>query len=127
MSTASPICFLMAAMTAVVVASNFLVQFPFSHFGLGEVLTWGAFTYPFAFLVTDLSNRRYGPGTARRVVIAGFTAAVVLSIWLATPRIAIASGSAFLLAQMLDVSIFDWLRRQAWWRAPLISTIIGSI
>ena len=117
----------MAAMVAVVSASNFLVQYPFEHFGLGEILTWGAFTYPFGFLVTDLGNRRYGPQKARKVVVVGFVFAVILSVWLSTPRIAIASGSAFLMAQMLDITVFDWLRRQAWWRAPLISTIIGSI
>ena len=116
-----------AAMAIVVAASNFLVQHPFDHFGLGEVLTWGAFTYPVAFLVTDLTNRRFGPGAARRVVYAGFAIAVVLSVWLATPRIAIASGSAFLVAQLLDVTIFDRLRAQAWWRAPFISTVIGSV
>jgi uncharacterized PurR-regulated membrane protein YhhQ (DUF165 family) len=114
------------AMAAVVAASNVLVQHPFAHFGLGEVLTWGAFTYPVAFLVTDLSNRRFGPAAARTVVVAGFAVAVVLSIWLATPRIAIASGSAFLAAQLLDVAVFDRLRAQAWWRAPLISTVAGS-
>jgi uncharacterized PurR-regulated membrane protein YhhQ (DUF165 family) len=114
-------------MAAIVAASNFLVQYPFAHFGLGNILTWGAFTYPVAFLVTDLTNRRYGTIAARKVVIAGFVIAVILSVWLATPRIAIASGTAFLAAQMLDVTIFDWLRRQAWWRAPLISTLIGSV
>ncbi|TKT75272.1 queuosine precursor transporter [Aquamicrobium sp. LC103] len=116
-----------AAMAVVVTASNFLVQFPFAHFGLQDVLTWGAFTYPVAFLVTDLTNRRYGPTAARKVVFVGFVIAIALSVWLATPRIAIASGSAFLVAQLLDVSIFDKLRRQVWWRAPLISSIIGSI
>jgi uncharacterized PurR-regulated membrane protein YhhQ (DUF165 family) len=116
-----------AAMAAVVVASNFLVQFPFGHFGLQDLLTWGAFTYPLAFLVNDLTNRRYGPAAARKVVYVGFAIAVVLSVWLATPRIAIASGSAFLVAQLLDVSVFDRLRERAWWQAPLISSIIGSI
>ena len=116
-----------AAMAAVVVASNFLVQFPFGHFGLQDILTWGAFTYPLAFLVNDLTNRRYGPAAARKVVYAGFALAVVLSIWLATPRIAIASGSAFLVAQMLDVFVFDRLRERVWWQAPLISSILGSI
>ncbi len=113
-------------MASVVIVSNVLVQYPFAHFGLQDLLTWGAFTYPLAFLVNDLTNRRYGPGAARKVVYAGFVLAVLLSAWLASPRIAVASGSAFLLAQMLDVSIFDWLRRQAWWRAPLISTLVGS-
>jgi queuosine precursor transporter len=116
-----------APMAAVVAASNFLVQFPFDHYGLGEVLTWGAFTYPVAFLVTDLSNRRFGAEAARRVVYAGFVIAVILSVWLASPRIAIASGVAFLSAQLLDVAVFDRLRRQAWWRAPLISTLAGSV
>ena len=115
-----------AAMAAVVAASNYLVQFPFAHFGLQDVLTWGAFTYPAAFLVTDLTNRNYGPAAARKVVYAGFAIAVVLSAWLATPRIAIASGSAFLAAQLLDIVIFDRLRRRAWWQAPFISTIVGS-
>lgn len=116
-----------ASMAAVVVASNFLVQFPFAHFGLQDLLTWGAFTYPLAFLVNDLTNRRYGPAAARKVVYVGFAIAVVLSIWLATPRIAIASGSAFLVAQLLDVSVFDRLRERAWWQAPLISSVIGAI
>ncbi len=116
-----------AAMAAVVAASNFLVQYPFGHFGLGEILTWGAFTYPVAFLVNDLTNRRFGARAARKVVLAGFVIAVVLSIWLATPRIAIASGTAFLAAQFLDVSIFDRLRGKAWWQAPFLSTLIGSV
>ena len=116
-----------AAMAFVVVASNFLVQFPFAHFGLQDILTWGAFTYPLAFLVNDLTNRRFGPAAARRVVYAGFALAVVLSVWLATPRIAIASGSAFLVAQLLDVHVFDRLRRRVWWMAPLAGSILGSI
>lgn len=119
-----------AAMVATVAASNFLVQFPVAAtlFGvdLGAILTWGAFTYPVAFLVTDLANRHFGPARARLVVIAGFAIAVLLSVLLATPRIAIASGTAFLTAQFLDISIFDWLRRSAWWRAPLISSLISS-
>ncbi len=116
-----------AVMTVVVATSNYLVQFQFSHFGLGELLTWGAFTYPVAFLINDLANRRLGPAAARKVVFVGFTLAVALSIWLATPRIAIASGTAFLVAQLLDTSIFDRLRQKAWWRAPLLSSVIGSI
>lgn len=115
-----------AAMAAVVAISNFAVQYPFAHFGLGEVLTWGAFTYPVAFLINDLANRRFGSAAARRAVYSGFVLAVVLSIYLATPRIAIASGSAFLLAQLLDTTIFDALRRRQWWQAPLLSTLIGS-
>ncbi|MGF1552349.1 MAG: queuosine precursor transporter [Paracoccaceae bacterium] len=110
-----------AAMAAVVAVSNVLVQFP-----LGDLLTWGAFTYPFAFLVTDLANRTMGPGAARRVVLVGFAVGVVLSVWLAGPRIAIASGTAFLAAQFLDVAVFDRLRRGAWWRAPAVSSVVGS-
>ncbi len=126
LSTASVAPFV-AMMVIVVAASNYLVQFQFNHFGLGELLTWGAFTYPVAFLINDLANRRLGPAAARRVVFAGFALAVMLSIWLATPRIAIASGTAFLVAQLLDTSIFDWLRREQWWRAPLLSSVVGSI
>ena len=114
-------------MVLVVAASNYLVQFPFAHFGLQDLLTWGAFTYPVAFLVNDLANRQLGPTAARRVVFVGFFLAVILSVWLATPRIAIASGSAFLVAQLLDTTIFHWLRREAWWHAPLISSVVGSI
>ena len=114
------------AMAFVVVASNVLVQYPFAHFGLGELLTWGAFTYPLAFLVNDLANRSFGTRAARLVVFAGFVIAVVLSIWLATPRIAIASGSAFLVAQLIDTGVFDRLRNKIWWMPPLISTFIGS-
>lgn len=120
-----------AAMVAVVAASNYLVQFPvqatFGGINLADLLTWGAFTYPVAFLVNDLTNRTLGPQRARMVVLFGFVVAVVISIFLATPRIAIASGAAFLLAQLLDVSIFDRLRRGAWWQAPLVSTFLGSV
>jgi uncharacterized PurR-regulated membrane protein YhhQ (DUF165 family) len=120
----------MAVMAAVVVASNYLVQFPVAYsigaLNLADLLTWGAFTYPVAFLVTDLANRRFGPQAARLVVFCGFIIAVALSVWLASPRIAIASGTAFLMAQLLDVSIFDRLRDRTWWLPPLVSTIIGS-
>ncbi|MCG7393647.1 queuosine precursor transporter [Microvirga sp. ACRRW] len=116
----------LAAMTIVVLSSNILVQYPFQHLGLGDYLTWGAFTYPFAFLVTDLSNRRFGPKGARRVVYAGFVLAVALSIYLATPRIAIASGAAFLVAQLLDIHIFTRLRGHAWWMPPFVSSVISS-
>lgn len=114
------------AMAAIVVASNILVQFP-----IGDWLTWGAFTYPFAFLVTDVMNRIYGASAARRVVLAGFVAGVVCSLIAAgmdktTLRIAIGSGLAFLMAQLLDVSIFDALRKARWWVAPLASTVVGS-
>lgn len=119
------------AMAAIVVASNILVQFLF-----GQWLTWGAFTYPFAFLVTDIMNRVYGVAAARRVVFVGFVVGVICSAIgtqiqgdfgpLVTLRIAIGSGLAFLTAQLLDVAIFDRLREGRWWRAPLASTLIGS-
>ena len=119
-----------AAMVAVVAASNFLVQYPVAAqlgpINLADFLTWGAFSYPVAFLVTDLSNRHFGPNGARLVVVWGFAVAVVLSVWLATPRIAIASGTAFLVAQFLDISIFDRLRRGKWWHAPLFSSLVSS-
>ena len=117
-------------MCAVVALSNYLVQFPVNHMIgniiLSDILTWAAFTYPVAFLITDLANRTFGPAGARKIVLAGFFLAVIASIYLATPRIAIASGSAFLLAQMLDVSVFDKLRHGKWWRAPLVSSLLGS-
>ncbi|MDP3960493.1 MAG: queuosine precursor transporter [Pseudorhodobacter sp.] len=119
------------AMAAIVVASNILVQFLF-----GQWLTWGAFTYPFAFLVTDLTNRLYGAAAARRVVLAGFVVGVICSLIgtqivgsfgpLVSLRVAIGSGAAFLAAQMLDITVFNRLRTAAWWRAPLISTLVGS-
>lgn len=120
----------MAVMAAIVVASNYLVQFPVAlsvgGLDLADLLTWGAFTYPVAFLVTDLANRRFGPKSARLVVFFGFLIAVALSVWLATPRIAVASGAAFLTAQLLDVSVFDRLRNRVWWLPPLVSTVAGS-
>ena len=119
------------AMAAIVVASNILVQFLF-----GQWLTWGAFTYPLAFLVTDVMNRVYGASEARKVVFAGFVTGVACSMIgtqimgefgpLVTWRIAIGSGLAFLTAQLLDVAIFDRLREGTWWRAPLVSTLVGS-
>ena len=119
------------AMAAIVVASNILVQFLF-----GQWLTWGAFTYPLAFLVTDVMNRVYGVAAARRVVLTGFIVGVICSLIgtqimgefgpLVTLRIAVGSGIAFLTAQLLDVAIFDRLRAGAWWRAPLASTLVGS-
>ena len=130
MQDTSKYMILTAAMCAVVALSNYLVQFPvegtIAGINLADILTWAAFTYPIAFLVTDLSNRIFGPQGARKIVFAGFVLAVVMSIYLATPRIAIASGSAFLLAQSLDVSIFNKLRNGKWWRAPLISSLLGS-
>jgi uncharacterized PurR-regulated membrane protein YhhQ (DUF165 family) len=116
----------LAAMTLVVLASNILVQYPFGYLDLGNYLTWGAFTYPFSFLITDLSNRRFGSAGARRVVYAGFVLAVLLSVALATPRIAIASGAAFLVAQLLDIRIFAKLRDRAWWLPPFVSSVISS-
>ncbi len=120
-----------AAMAAVVVTSNILVQFLF-----GQWLTWGAFTYPVAFLVTDVMNRLYGAAAARKVVFAGFLVGVACSLIgtqimgefgpLVTLRIALGSGIAFLSAQLLDVAIFDRLRAGGWWRAPVVSSIIGS-
>ncbi|MGD1879306.1 MAG: queuosine precursor transporter [Kiloniellaceae bacterium] len=117
-----------AAMAAVVVLSNYAVQFPvfIEGYRTEDWLTWGAFTYPIAFLVTDLTNRTLGPKAARLVIAAGFVLAVVLSLFV-DPRIAIASGSAFLTAQLLDVSIFNRLRRARWWKAPLVSSTLSSI
>lgn len=115
-----------AAMAVVVAVSNVAVQYPVTAFGLQDHLTWGAVTYPVAFLVTDLTNRRFGPAGARRAIYVGFACAVLLSMLLATPRIAIASGTAFLCGQLLDVFVFDRLRRLAWWRAPLASSLLGS-
>jgi len=120
-----------ALMTLVVVASNFLVQFPLhaelAGINLADILTWGAFTYPVAFLITDLTNRQFGPRAARKVVFAGFVVGVTLSFYTSVPRIAIASGSAYLAGQLLDISVFNRLRRQAWWRAPLVGSLIGSM
>lgn len=117
-------------MAAVVVLSNILVQYPFAvvigRLNLADLLTWGAFSYPLAFLVTDAANRLFGPRASRRVVYAGFALAVILSVWLATPRIAVASGSAFLVAQLVDVGIFDRLRDRVWWMAPSVSSFVGS-
>lgn len=119
------------AMATIVLASNILVQFLF-----GQWLTWGAFTYPLAFLVTDVMNRVYGPAAARKVVLAGFVFGVAASFIgtqivgeygpLVTLRIAMGSGLAFLTAQLLDVAIFTRLRDGNWWRAPLVSTLVGS-
>jgi uncharacterized integral membrane protein (TIGR00697 family) len=119
------------AMAAIVVASNILVQYP-----LGTFLTWGAITYPFAFLVTDLVNRLEGPAAARRVVLAGFVTGIVCSFIgtqiigefgpLVTIRIALGSGLAFLSAQLLDISVFNRLRQGSWWKAPLVSTLFSS-
>lgn len=120
-----------AAMAAIIAGSNYLVQFPvhatLGAINLADLLTYAAFTFPVAFLVTDLTNKLFGPAAARKVVVAGFVIAVIVSIIVASPRIAIASGSAFLISQLLDVSIFDRLRTGTWWRAPLISSMLGAV
>jgi hypothetical protein len=117
-----PLTFILVlAMIAIVASANFLVQFP-----VNDWLTWGALTYPVSYFITDLANRLRGPAEARRVVWAGFALAVAVSVFLATPRIALASGVAFLVSQMLDIVVFDRLRRRAWWQPPLFSSAIGS-
>ena len=121
-------------MGVVVVLSNYLVQFPVSYFGLNEVLTYGAFSYPATFLITDLANRAYGKVVARKVVYIGFIIGIFLTLFISTNfsdiisiRIAIGSGVAFFVAQNLDVHIFDKLRKKSWYIAPLTSSIFGSI
>ncbi len=113
-------------MCGAVLAANILVQYPFAPFGLADYLTWGAFTYPVTFLVNDLTNRRLGPFRTRRVIYVGFALAVLLSAALASPRIALASGTAFLVAQLLDCAVFNRLRRHAWWLPPLMSGFVSS-
>ena len=120
-------------MGAVVLTSNFLVQFPIHYYGLSEILTYGAFTYPIAFLITDLANRSYGKIIARKIVYIGFTIGISFTLLFSTNfadfisvRIAIGSGTAFLVAQLLDVQIFDNLRKKEWFIAPFASSIIGS-
>lgn len=110
------------AMVSVVAAANYLVQFP-----INDWLTWGAFPYPITFLVTELTNRFYGPRRARQVVYAGFVVAVLISIVLATPKIAFASGSAFLISQLLDILVFNRLRQATWWYAPFFSSFCASL
>jgi queuosine precursor transporter len=120
------------AMAAIVIASNILVQFV-----VGQWLTWGAFSYPFSFLVTDLMNRLHGPASARRVVLAGFVVGLVCSFIgsqiegpfgpLISLRVAIGSATAFLVGQLADVTVFNRLRRGAWWRAPFVATLMGSV
>ena len=120
-----------AAMVVVVTASNILVQFPvqadLGPIHLGDILTWGAFTYPFAFLVSDLTNRFDGPGRARIVVLVGFAVALCLSAFLSTPRIAIASATAFLIGQLLDIAVFSRLRNRFWLVPPLAASLLGSL
>lgn len=110
------------AMAVVIVVSNLLVQYP-----INDWLTWGAFTYPVAFLVTDLTNRALGAAAARRVAWAGFAIAILVSFGLAPWRIAVASGSAFIVAQLLDIAVFNRLRAHSWWQAPLIGSIVASV
>lgn len=118
--------FAIAAMCAAVSSSNILVQYPFHYFGLQHILTYGAFIYPFAFLINDITNRRFGASMARLVVYAGFITGLLVSWVLASPRLAIASGTAFLCAQLLDIAVFSPLRKRSWWQAPLAAAICGS-
>ena len=120
-------------MGVVVLSSNYLVQFPIKYYGLEKILTYGAFSYPIAFLITDLANRSYGKIVARKIVYIGFALGISFTLLFSTNfadlisvRIAIGSGTAFLVAQLLDVQIFDHLRKKKWFVAPLISSFIGS-
>ena len=120
-------------MGVVVLISNYLVQFPVHYFGLNEILTYGAFSYPIAFLITDLANRSYGKIKARKIVYIGFSIGITFTILFSTNfgdlisiRVAIGSGTAFIVAQLLDVQIFDQLRKKKWFIAPLTSSLIGS-
>ena len=121
-------------MGVVVLSSNYLVQFPIKYYGLEEILTYGAFTYPIAFLITDLANRSYGKLGARKIVYIGFLIGISFTLFFTTNfsdlisvRIAIGSGTAFIVAQLLDVQIFDKLRKKEWFVAPLTSSFIGSL
>ena len=121
-------------MGLIVVASNYLVQFPIHFFGLQDILTYGAFSYPITFLITDLANRAYGKFVARKIVYIGFFIGVLLTLFISTNyadiisiRIAIGSGTAFFIAQHVDIKVFDTLRKKAWYIAPLSSSLIGSI
>ena len=125
--------FLSFLMGVVVLSSNYLVQFPIKYYGLEEILTYGAFSYPIAFLITDLANRSYGKLVARKIVYIGFAIGISFTLIFSTNfadlisvRIAIGSGTAFLVAQLLDVQIFDKLRKREWFIAPLTSSLIGS-
>ena len=120
-------------MGVIVLSSNYLVQFPVNYYGLSEILTYGAFSYPLAFLITDLANRSYGKLVARKIVYLGFLLGIGFTVLFSTDfadlisiRIAIGSGAAFLTAQLIDVQIFDNLRRKKWFIAPLTSSMIGS-
>jgi len=121
-------------MGVVVLSSNYLVQFPIKYYGLEEILTYGAFTYPIAFLITDLANRSYGKLVARKIVYIGFIIGISFTLFFTTNfsdlisvRIAIGSGTAFIVSQLLDVQIFDKLRKKEWFVAPLASSFIGSV
>ena len=126
--------FILAFLMALVVAlSNYLVQFPVNYIGLQDIFTYGAFSYPIAFLITDLTNRRYGKIVARKIVYIGFILGVALTLYFSTnfsnlisKRIVIGSGTAFLIAQLIDVQVFDRLRKKIWFVAPLVSSLIGS-
>ena len=120
-------------MGLVVLSSNYLVQFPVKYYGLQDILTYGAFTYPIAFLITDLANRSYGKQIARKIVYFGFLVGISFTLFYSTNfsdlisvRIAIGSGTAFIIAQLLDVQVFDQLRQKKWYVAPLTSSLIGS-
>ena len=120
-------------MGVVVLSSNYLVQFPINYFGLNEILTYGAFSYPIAFLITDLANRSYGKTLAKKIVYFGFLLGIGFTVLFSTNfadyisiRIAVGSGIAFLIAQLLDVQVFDKLRKKEWFIAPLTSSLIGS-
>ena len=120
-------------MGVVVLTSNYLVQFPINYYGLEKILTYGAFSYPVAFLITDLANRSYGKVVARKIVYVGFIIGIIFTLFFSTNfadlisvRIAIGSGTAFMVAQLLDVQIFDYLRKKKWFVAPLTSSLIGS-
>ena len=121
-------------MGVVVLASNYLVQFPVNYYGLNEILTYGAFSYPIAFLITDLANRSFGKIIAKKIVYLGFTIGILFTLIFSTNfgdlisiRIAVGSGIAFITAQLLDVQIFDQLRKKKWFIAPLTSSLIGSV
>ena len=130
----SKLFFILAALMAGIVAiSNFLVQYPVNYYGLENILTYAAFTYPITFLITDLANRKYGKIIAKRIVYLGFFTGILLTLFFSTNfddlisiRIAIGSGTAFLVAQLLDVKIFDLLRQKVWFIAPLTSSLLGS-
>ena len=121
-SAGSAIIVPVLAMAGIVVLSNILVQYPITPW-----LTWGAFSYPVTYFVTDVCNRWAGPKLARQVAWAGFVTGAVLSIMMAPPRIAVASGAAFIVSQLLDVAVFNRLRRQAWWKAPLWGSVTASV